>query len=461
MRLDPLDAVWLMLESPDTPMHVGTLAIFAKPRGASADYLRDLVQEMREHDDIASPWNLRLASSEGSRFSPRLVEEHDFDLDFHFRHSALPQPGGERELGVVVSRLHSQALDPGRPLWELHLIEGLEKNRFAMYFKAHHALIDNVNAVPLFTASLAARASQRNVPPVWTREVNLSEEGSSFDVSGLLDSLNDLPQAVSSMGRVASSMLDNLFRRQGQGSFFSQRGAPRSTLNRRINSQRRVATQQFEQKRIERLAKLGDTNLNTILAYICGSSARRFFKEYNVLPEEPLIAALPVSLQERSDLLPGNAITGLRVSLATHIGDPLDRLEALKHSIAEVREDRASLPATAARSYIMMRTAPIYATQLPGVGQFVPPVFNLTVSNTPSFNTHRFYNGAKLEAIYPLNPLLQYSALSVDCVTYGGKINIGFTGARDTLPHLQRLAVYSGLAVDELESALKPARRRA
>lgn len=460
MRLSPLDTIWLMLESRDTPMHVGTLAIFTRPKGAGPAYLSDLAQSMRECSELASPWDQRLVGSGSSSLAPRLVADADFDLDYHFRHSALPRPGGERELGVVVSRLHSQALDRHRPLWELHLIEGLERDRFALYFKAHHALIDNVNGVPFVLSTLASRASARGVRPPWSQPCSSVDGSQQPDVGDVLRAVAETPQTLSSLGQAATGMLRSVLQRE-EGSFMLPRGAPRSTLNRRINAQRRFATQQFDQRRIQRLADRAGTTLNTVLAYLCGSALRRFFKEYNALPDEPLVAALPVSLQERSEILPGNAITGLRVALATHIGDPIERLEALRASIARVHADRASLPAAAATSYIALRTAPFYATQLPGVGRFVPPMFNLTVSNMPGVASARYYNGARLEAIYPLSPLLQFSALSIDCVSYAGTLNVGFTGARDTLPHLQRLAVYAGQAVVDLERALRGAGRRA
>jgi hypothetical protein len=109
------------------------------------------------------------------------------------------------------------------------------------------------------------------------------------------------------------------------------------------------------------------------------------------------------------------------------------------------------MPEHAVTPYVMMRAAPIYASQTPAIGRFVPPLFNLAVSNTPGPDKPMYYNGSRMEAIYPVSPLMQFSALSIDCVSYAGTLNIGFTGARDTLPHLQRMAVYMGNAVEELE----------
>ena len=446
-RMSPLDAVWLMMESADTPMHVGVLAIFNKPRNASVNYLSDWAARMREVQIAEEPWS-QLVSRGFSLLGPRLEEDQDFDVEYHFRHSALPEPGGERELGVMVSRLHSHALDASRPLWEFHFIEGLERDRFAFYVKVHHALVDNVNGIPMLMSMLSESASDRDMPPLWARPLNSGETPTEASHEELQSGSADLLESVS---KAAGGAVRNVLRRGEGGSFLLPSGSPRSTLNRSINAQRRFATQQFEEERIQVLAEATDSTLNEILTYLCSSSLRRFFKEYNALPDESLVGALPVSLQERSERLPGNAIAGLRVALGTHIADPLARLAAVKASMSRVREDRASLPDSAVTSYVMTRAAPLYASQIPVVGRMVPPLFNLVVSNTPGPEEARYFNGAKLEAVYPMSPLMQFSALSIDCVSYSGTFNIGFTGARDTLPHLQRLAVYLGKALEDLE----------
>jgi diacylglycerol O-acyltransferase / wax synthase len=303
---------------------------------------------------------------------------------------------------------------------------------------------------------LSESARRRDLPPLWVQPLpaGVSGEKDASKDRAPWTILSGIGGSAASLGKAASGLLRSRFSREADGSTLTPSGTPRSTLNRHINSQRRFATQQFAQARVERLAAATDSTLNEILAYLCGSSLRRFFKEYNALPEESLIAALPVSLQERGEQLPGNAIAGIRVALGTQIGDPLARLEAIKASMQTVREDRASLPDEAATAYVMMRAAPLFASQIPGVGKLVPPLFNLGVSNTPSADKPRYFNGARLEAIYPLGQLMQFSALSIDCVAYAGTLNIGFTGARDTLPHLQRLAVYLGKAVNDLEALM-------
>ncbi len=444
-NMKPLDSVWLMMETPDTPMHVGVLASFQKPRNADKNFYADMAEKMRAAQVVA-PWNSRLSRG----LSPGLTQDREFDLDYHFRRSALPQPGGERELGRMISRLHSNPLDRSRPLWEFHLIEGLERDRFAFYVKIHHALVEAVNGISALLSTLSASSRTRTAIPLWSQPLADHDDDdltAGFGSASWSESFD----SMASLGKAAMGVLQGAVRPGERNSFLFPRGTPRSTLNRRINSQRRFATQQFDERRIAALADATDSTVNEILTYLCGSSLRRFFKEYNALPEESLIGVMPVSLQEHGKHLAGNAIAGLRVPLGTHVGDSVARLEVVKESMKRVRKDRAALPRDTVTPYVLTRAAPMLASQLKGVGQFVPPLFNLAVSNTPGSDKPLYFNGARLEAVYPLSQLLQFNALSIDCVSYAGTFNIGFTGARDTLPRLQRMAVYFGKALEELE----------
>ena len=150
-------------------MHVGGLFEFTLPPDADDGYLQALFGRMRAAQAVPPPWNLKLLDTPvvGSRL-PVMREIHDVDLDYHVRHSALPHPGGQRELGVLVSRLHSNELDLHRPLWEVHLIEGLEGNRFALYTKMHHSLIDGVSGMRLIMRAFSTDPDQRGMPPFWT-----------------------------------------------------------------------------------------------------------------------------------------------------------------------------------------------------------------------------------------------------------------------------------------------------
>src|SRR6476469_6024478 len=193
-RVSPVDAAWLALESRDTPMHVGGLFEFTLPPDAPDDYLKKEFARMREARAIPPPWNLRLVEAPVLGKVPLMRPLRDVDLDYHVRHSALPHPGGQRELGVLVSRLHSHQLDLSKPLWEVHLIEGLEGNRFAIYSKMHHSLVDGVSGMRLIMRTLSPDPKARNTPVFWT--VGAGERPQRDDADGNGGGLLGLPLDV-------------------------------------------------------------------------------------------------------------------------------------------------------------------------------------------------------------------------------------------------------------------------
>ena len=447
-HLNPRASTWMLIDNPDTPLHSGVLGIFKIPPTAGDDYIIEVADGLSGSKTVVAPWNWVLGSPLAPGLPPR-VSTAQVELDYHFRHSALPSPGGERELGQLVSRLHSNRLDHSRPLWEYHLIEGLENNRFAVYLKIHRALVEDINAVPLFIAHLPGSARSRKPVAVWSEPIDEPAHRPRHSP------VEDLVSVAGAAARLGVGILKGALDRNAVSTMLLPNSAPRSTLNRPISHSRRFATWQFDVARIERIAGATDSTVNEVLSYLCGSSLRRFFKEYNALPDESLVGLVPVSTRERSDDNPGGAVAALRVELGTHIGNPLARLEAVKKSLQSVRSDRESLPEEAGTAYALMRASPVIVSQLRGIGRLMPPLFNLRVSMTEGPERPRFMQGARLEAVYPINPLFQFNALSIDCVRYAGTFNFGFTGARETLPSLQRLAVYLGKAADELEAMLE------
>ena len=448
IQMAPLDAMWRVMETHETPMHVGVLAQFKIPPRAAEGYMEELAEYLRSFNRPVYPWNQRWSA--GPDFVARFEKIRDFDIEEHFRHHALPKPGGERQLGRLVSRLHSIALGPNSALWEIHLIEGLEAHRFAVYLKVHRALARGITAVPLLMSFLGDNPRKRKIKPFWTIAHTPDQaSGEEEYVSWHSQGANDLLRSTTRIGRDLFRSVQNP---REAASFLLPGKTPRSTLNRKINHQRRIATQQFGIQRLTRLAEAADSCIEDILMYLCGTALRRFFMEYNALPTESLIAGVPVELHDEGELGPSNAIAGLRLSLNTHLGDAQERLEAIKGSMRSLREEVESLPHHAVAPYTFTRSLPIYGSQLPVVGSLVPPLFNLSISGIVAGPKHPvFLRGARLEALYSLNVLMQHSALSIDVIRYGDTLNVALTGARDTLPRLQRIAVYMGRALDDLE----------
>ena len=453
------DAGWLYAESHRTPMHVGLLATFSMPEDADDCYLEDLVNRWREVKTFQPPFNYRLHMAPVPRWE-QLADEA-IDLDYHFRHSALPSPGGERELGVLVSRLHSQQLDRRYPLWECHVIEGVAEGTWSMYVKVHHSQVDGVGGVRLARRMFSVDPQARDMLPPWavgthgpdqsgmppkprTQEVEPAGKGArDLGIKGAAS-------AVASLTRTYAETLTGA----GGGRRAIPFRSPRSVLNTRIHAPRRFATQIYEIDRLKAVAKAAEGSLNDVFMAISGGALRRYLLEMDCLPGDSLTGNVPVSVRQENAHGVGNAITFLYAKLGTDIEDPVERIQAIRES---TQLGKARLPkATGAvmDGYTALLMGPFLGQAILGVGGYGPPASNIVISNVPGFQEQRYLEGSKVEAYYPLSLLFHGQALNITAVSNAGSFCIGYTGCRDTLPHLQRIAVYSGEALEELEAAL-------
>ncbi|MGF2733834.1 WS/DGAT/MGAT family O-acyltransferase [Marinobacter sp. DUT-1] len=462
-RLGTLDASWLAVESEDTPMHVGTLQIFSLPEGAPETFLRDMVTRMKEAGDIASPWGYKLAWSGflGRLVAPYWMEDKKIDLDYHVRHSALPRPGGERELGILVSRLHSNPLDFSRPLWECHVIEGLENNRFALYTKMHHSMIDGISGVRLMQRVLTTDPERREMLPPWSVKPQ-RRRGSKTDkeatipaaVSQAMDALKLQADMAPRLWQAGNRLVHSV--RHPEDGLTAPFTGPVSILNHRVTPQRRFATQHYQLDRLKALAHASGGSLNDIVLYLCGTALRRFLVEQNNLPDIPLTAGIPVNIRPSDDEGTGTQISFMIASLATDEPDPLTRLQNIKTSTRRAKEHLQKLPRSALTQYTMMLMSPYILQLMSGLGGRMRPVFNVTISNVPGPEQTLYYEGARLEAMYPVSLIAHGGALNITCLSYAGSLNFGYTGCRDTLPSMQKLAVYTGEALEEIEDLILP-----
>ncbi len=459
-KLTPMDASWLYVESRETPMQVGNLSIFSLPEDAGEDFVQQLVERARASTTVVAPWNLKLRGGNLGRALPKWVEDNDIDMEYHFRHSALPRPGGERELGRLISRLHSTQMDFKRPLWEAHLIEGLEGNRVALYTKMHHSLIDGVSGARLMERVYSTDPDRRDMPAPWSVGNPPPRPRGSAPTLANTSPLQGVLEGLRSQGNNSAALLRGLtgLVRKGRRSddpFVAPFQAPKSILNGRIKGgARRFATQQYDLAQMKKLAQAADCSLNDIVLYICSTSLRRFLKEAQALPSRPLTSGIPVNVRPADDQGTGNAISFIMANLATDIADPLKRLAALKDSTARAKDHLQSLPKAAMQQYTLVVMAPYILQLLTGVGGRARPVFNITISNVPGPKEPLYFNGARLEAMYPVSLIAHGGALNITCLSYAGTLNFGFTGCRDSLPHMQRLAVYTGEALEEISGLL-------
>jgi diacylglycerol O-acyltransferase / wax synthase len=464
-RLSPLDMLFLYGERPETMMHVASLMRFQPPADASPSFLRELADEARRNPEVHSPWNrkLRHARLVASPLQSWVVDQ-DFDIDYHVRRSALASPGDERELGVLISRLHSNPLDLSRPPWELHLIEGLEDGRFAVYVKMHHALVDGYSGVRLMARSLSKDPGDRELPLFWSVPPRPRSAGEDGDREGGLGLVSDLGSLVRGTAKQAGSavtlsrrIVEPLVRRGRFPDLIGLPQAPRSILNHRIGRNRRFATQQYELAHLKRLGAPYDATLNDVFLAIVGGGLRRFLSELGELPEAPLVAFLPVNVRPKGDEGGGNAVGAILATLATDTDDPVERLQRITASTRSAKAQLEGMTQEAILAYSAYLLAPggLQALgALAGIRAPLPLGFNVCVSNVPGPREPRYLRGARMEAYYPASIPIHGMALNITVLSYAGTLNVGFIGDRDALPHLQRLAVYTGEALAELDQAI-------
>lgn len=459
--LSPLDASFVRMESKRTPMHVAALMIFQLPADAPPHYLRDLFAFMRTQAVKNPPYNWRLKQGRGGKLLPQWEEVQDIDIDYHLRHSALPHPGGERDLGVLISRLHSNPMDMSKPLWECHLIEGLEDRRFAVYQKCHHSAVDGFSAIKMMNNWLSDDPTENTDAGPWSApprrrkkptpaNVNPNDLiGNALKVSG--KNLRGSAQLVRKMREMTRNK-DN-----PHGGLPNLMDIPRTLFNGRITKHRRVATQWVEMARVKTISKQTGATVNDVCLAILGGALRQYLSDQNALPESTLYASVPIGLPHPDDR-PGNRVVGFVCPMGSQLADPLERIHYINATTTDTKTKMASLPTEALNQYSVIGIAPMMLGQLLGMSQRLPPMFNVTVSNVIASKEPKYFRGSEMEAIYPVSLLFDGHTLNVTIVGYADKITFGIVGCRDTIPALQRIAVNIGESLIEVEKAMQTPR---
>lgn len=451
--LSPLDAAFLRMESKRTPMHVGAMMTFKLPDDAPPDFVRKLMEQMRAKPFMPAPFNCRLARTRLSRFAPAWVETK-VDMEYHMRHSALPFPGGERELGVLVARMHSHPLDLSRPLWECHLIEGLENRRFALYFKAHHCAIDGMGAMKMVQKWLSRDPNDKSGIGPWIMAMKPEQE--SQPKSETLMERFQRPVAVAAeQARGVRDLIRGL-NKMTRGEDSGTRAAlttPRSLFNVAVSQQRRLGTQILDLNRIKAVARASNSSANDVLIAVCGGAIRRYLEEQNALPEKSLLASVPVALMRAPDQ-GGNAVAGFVVPIGTEMPAASDRVARINRVTTRSKDELMEMTPTALSQLALLGIAPFLVGQMTGTLPKIPPMFNFVISNVVLSKDSLYLMGAELEAMYPVSFLFDGYALNITLVGYKDRVAVGFLGCREAIPSLQRLAVYTQDALTELEKSV-------
>ncbi len=471
-QLSWTDDMMLRAERPETPIQIQMLLIY-DPTTASGGRLtfKGILEEIDARLHLAPMFRRRLTELPGGLHMPYWVDDPDFDLEYHVRHIALPQPGDWRQLCIQIARIHARQIDLRRPPWEMTVIEGLNsvpgvpQGAFAIGLKLHHSVVDGMESVELMSAlhDLTPDGPRPDPPETpWAPSPlpSRAELMSRTAVNGALYPLKAsgvmIPHALKAIGQMAGlparlaggigSALGN-----GSGSIF----APATRFNDSVSPHRTFEARFHDLADFKRIkATVPGATINDVaLAYV-GGALRHYLEGHGELPDNTLVAARPASIRDASEKGGGgNRLFGRAQSLGTNTADPHERLKSIAAESATYRDN--SDPSSSAR---LMELAGLIPTTLLGLTVKAanampfsgPTIANTTVSNVPGPTQPIYFRGARLVRVTGLGPLIAGSNLFHVIASYNGTVSMGVTADRSALPDPANYADCMQTAFDDL-----------
>jgi diacylglycerol O-acyltransferase / wax synthase len=500
-KLSSMDASFLYLETPEMPMHVGSMAIFRLPEDYKGNFFEDFKAMIASRLHIAPILKARLEKAPLDIDHPSWVEDDQFDIDRHIIRGSLPAPYDRATLERIVGWMHAKLLNRARPLWEFYVFEGMKDNEIGLYSKMHHACIDGGAGAALTNMIYDVTPIPRQVDPPTARKIaqeprdiaaNLIDSYQAlwrqpFDASAAPKSL-ELPRSgksdlgsilfdnamfqienavkfagnVPAMLKSVSEVVGKISDPKSRDSIASMMSPP-TILNKAISSERSFAGTSISLSRAKAVAKLSGGKLNDVVLALASGVVRRYLIERSALPAKSLTAAVPISLREEGNSEANNQVFGMICSIATNIEDPKARLEAIIAQSTKSKEMshplRALMPQV---SNISMLGAPILVQILAllysrsNLSDVLPPAANITVSNVPGPRQTLYAAGAELLHIFPVSISTHGLALNITVQSYRDQLDFGFIAGANIIPHVQVLCDMLPEEFATLEAAFAP-----
>lgn len=473
--LSGLDAGFLYIETPEAPMHVGALALFAYPdkmQGALIDHVR---AHLASRLHLSGVLHQRLALMPFDLGHPIWVNADDIDLEQHVRAAKLPKAGSLAALEKLVAKLHAEPLDRSRPLWQFWIIEGLRDGGFALFTKVHHAALDGAAGVALAHALLDLGPIPRVVPaptgkdhlppPGVRRKLGMLFSNTLAQYTKLAKSLPDIAQiAASGAGKLRDAL-------KAPVQLVDRWLAPRTRFNVAIDATRSVGTWSLPLPEFKSVAAMLDASVNDLLLTLCSGALRRYLKAQRELPKASLIAAIPMSLRETGDASANNQVTMLPCHLGTDRAKAEDRLAAVQAGMRDLKQATSTYKSLIPTDYpslgapwIVAGLAQLYAKSK--LAERVPLPVNLIISNVPGSPVTLYLAGARMLAYHPISAITHGLALNITVQSYEKALDFGLVACASAVPDLDLLIDALAAEYDDLKAlaaarlAPKPARRR-
>lgn len=452
-KLNFQDAAFLNMESASHPFHIGALMILKAPEGAPANYFRKLGATLGRLNEVWPIFNRKLENPEEPGSSGWVIEDN-YSPGHHIHHYALPQPGKMNDALQLVCRAHERQLDRYRPLWEMHIIEGLPRGRFALYCKAHHALLDGAAALQLSRGLLSdnprAKIDLGRAEAAIHKEHGRRSLINRLASAGhdLLDQYRALPEITALLAHMGMAAL-----RGSDDTMKMPFTAPRSLFNTEIDPSREVVTCDLPLPRVKALAKTTGGSINDVLLSICGGALRTYLQGQQALPRKSLLAGMPVAIRSEEPHT-GNHLSFIISPFFTNEKDPLKRLKKVIKVTRSAKQELASVSTTAARDYSNLIMIPTMLLTLTGNATRVTPAINAIFSNVPGPRERLFLQGAELESMYPLSVVTAGMGINLTVVSYNQRLCFAVTSCPTEQPGIDQLGKYLKESYRELAAAI-------
>ena len=452
--IPPLDLMFFLTETAQSPKHVGAVQVFELPPNAPDTYLVDLVHAFKQAP-VAPPFNNR---PHFPRFGmPQWREDTDLEIDYHVRHSALPKPGSTQQLMDVVQRLHATLLDRRRPGWICQVIEGLEGNRFAIYSKIHHAYIDGKSGTQRMYGSLSTSPANKTIIPSWSFQPQR--------VSGEKSRSTARSTAGEKLGRQVKGVI-------GAYEFLSRMGmqwlqlrdskaqipftATRTRMNRSIEwDTRSAAICTLPLDKVKAVGKARGCTVNEVVLAVIGAALHDYLEEHRENTRAPLVALCPMSIRAEGDDSAKTQVSAVHVRLGEPNAAISERLDQVIESSHASKDEVRGLSNEAMIDYGVIIFALWEMLSRTGLDQVIKPSYNVLVSNVPGPGEKDLYlNGSRMLASYPISTLLPGVNLNATLLSHGNSLDFGLLGDMHALPDLDIVVQQMVLRFEELQRAV-------
>jgi diacylglycerol O-acyltransferase len=448
-----MDLISYLIESVDAPTHVGILQIFEPRIGSCSEIVQRVLQAYRE-SEVGPPFNYYPVFP---RFGmPKWAEAENFDAAYHVRHSAVPEPGTDRQLIDMVMDLHAGIMDRSRPGWIAYVVEGLEDNCFAVYWKVHHAYIDGASVVMRFEAAMARTAEELAIKPLWgplfessnsDRDLSLAdrlrETGKGVAVQAL--AMRDISRAIGRSVKQARGQLE----REMPLPF----SAPKSLFNKPVYATRNLGVGSTGLDRFKAIAKREKVSINEIALTMVGAALDRYCRLHPEAHEGQLLAVCPMAVRKEGDTDASTQIAAITVKLGDANMNIRERLKQVHASSRDAKDDAGHMSREALMNYLVLLGGAATLVAKTPLADYVPPLSSVNVSNVAGPSFRCYLSGAEMVRSYPVSTLAGGTALNITFSSFSGRMELAVIADSKAVPDAQKIADYMLAAMDELEAA--------